>query len=46
MIRLAERFSCDLEDFAMRVDNGISPAGPSNELNDVPKILGERQRYA
>jgi len=45
MIRLAERFSRDLEDFAMRVDNGISSAGPSNDSNDATKTFGERQRY-
>jgi len=46
MIRLAERFSRDLEDFAMRVDNGVSPAAPSNDSNDATKTFGERQRYA
>ena len=46
MIRLAERFSRDLEDFAMRVDNGVSLAAPSNDSNDATKTFGERQRYA
>jgi hypothetical protein len=46
MIRLAERFSRDLVDFAMRVDNGVSPAKPSNDSNDASRIFGERQRYA
>jgi pimeloyl-ACP methyl ester carboxylesterase len=46
MISLGERFSRDLEDFAMRVDNGESPANRATTRTDAPKTFGERQRYA
>jgi pimeloyl-ACP methyl ester carboxylesterase len=46
MISLAERFSCDLEDFAMRVDNGISSAGRAT-IQTTPRRPSENdKRYA
>src|SRR6516162_4320955 len=46
MISLAERFSRDLEDFAMRADNGISPAGRAATQTTTQRPLENDKRYA
>jgi hypothetical protein len=46
MISLAERFSRDLEDFAIRVDNGISSAGRATTQTTPQRPLEYGKRYA